>query len=232
MGALEFEPSQEIGTGMDPELDDLYRKAQDLFENRKEIVVVGEDLTLESLYEVETSARGQHTKAVIARHNKTGGIRSRQIMFPDDYTYYLLKFAEKDYYPFTMVEYVYSKMAEKVDIAMMPCELIEIGGDHHFLTERYNRKNGKKIHTQSLAAMNSDVNSYEDLMLVWEDLNLSYKEKTYRRMIFNIFATNVYAHIKNFSFMLEEGGDWHITPAYDLTFSCFNLSNRFAPAII
>ena len=98
---------------------------------------------------------------------------------------------------------------------MMPCELIEIGGDRHFLTERYDRKNGKKIHTQSLAAMNPDANSYEDLMFVCEDLNLPYKEKeeTYRRMIFNILSTNVDAHIKNFSFMMEEGGDWHITPA-------------------
>lgn len=232
MGALEFEPSQEIGTGTNLVLDDLYRKAQDIFENREEVVVTGEDLTLESLYEVGTSAGGQHTKAVIARNNKTGEIRSGQIMLTEDYTYYLLKFAEKDYYPLTVVEYVYSKMAEKAGITMMPCELIEIGGDYHFLTERYDRKNGKKIHTQSLAAMNPDANSYEDLMLICEDLNLPYKEKeeTYRRMIFNIFATNVDAHIKNFSFMMEEGDDWHITPAYDLTFSCINPDNRFDPA--
>lgn len=232
MGALEFEPSQEIGTGMNLALDDLYRKAQDILESREEAVVSGEDLTLESLYEVGTSAGGQHTKAVIARNNETGEIRSGQIMLPDDYTYFLLKFAEKNYYPLTTVEYAYSKMAKIADIAMMPCELIEIGGDRHFLTERYDRKNGMKVHTQSLAAMNPDAASYEDLMFVCEDLNLPYKEKeeTYRRMIFNILTTNVDAHIKNFSFMMEKGGDWHITPAYDLTFSCFNPGNRFDPA--
>ena len=80
--------------------------------------------------------------------------------------------------------------------------------------------------------MNPEANSYEDLMFICEDLNLPYKEKeeTYRRMVFNILSTNVDAHIKNFSFMMEEGGDWHITPAYDLTFSCFNPGNRFDPA--
>ena len=202
MGALEFEPSQEIGTGeMSLELDQLYRKAQEILEQREETVIAGKDITLESLYEVGTSAGGQHTKAVIARNNKTGEIRSGQIMLPSDYTYYLLKFAEKDYYPLTKVE-------------------------------RYDRRNGKKIHTQTLAAMNPNARNYEDLMTVIDKLNIPYKEKeeTFRRTVFNILATNVDAHIRNFSFMMEEGGTWHITPAYDLTFSCFNPGNKFDPA--
>ena len=233
MGALEFEPSQKIGTGeMSLELDQLYRKAQDILEKREETVVVGKDITLESLYEVGTSAGGQHTKAVIARNNKTGEIRSGQVMLPPDYTYYLLKFAEKDYYPLTKIEMVYYKLAKMAGITMMPSELISIDGDEHFLTERYDRKDGKKIHTQTLAAMNPNARSYEDLMTVIDKLNISYKEKeeTFRRTVFNILATNVDAHIRNFSFMMEESGSWHITPAYDLTFSCFNPGNKFDPA--
>lgn len=233
MGALEFEPSQEIGTGeMSLELDQLYRKAQEILEQREETVIAGKDITLESLYEVGTSAGGQHTKAVIARNNKTGEIRSGQIMLPSDYTYYLLKFAEKDYYPLTKVEMVYYRLATMAGITMMPSELISIDGDEHFLTERYDRRNGKKIHTQTLAAMNPNARNYEDLMTVIDKLNIPYKEKeeTFRRTVFNILATNVDAHIRNFSFMMEEGGTWHITPAYDLTFSCFNPGNKFDPA--
>ena len=115
---------------------------------------------------------------------------------------------------------------------MMPSELINIDGDYHFITERYDRKNGKKIHTQTLAAMNPEANSYEDLMTVCDELYLPYKEKeeTYRRMVFNILTTNVDAHIQNFSFMMEENESWHITPAYDLTFSCFNPGNHFDPS--
>jgi len=83
-----------------------------------------------------------------------------------------------------------------------------------------------------LAAMMPDASSYEDLMDVCLKLQLPYAEveETYRRAVFNILATNVDAHIKNFSFMMKEGGDWHITPAYDLTFSCFNPGNKFDPA--
>lgn len=29
---------------------------------------------------------------------------------------------------------------------------------------------------------------------------------------------------------MRKGGEWHITPAYDLTFSCFNPRNKFDPA--
>jgi serine/threonine-protein kinase HipA len=231
MGALEFEPAQAVGTGMDIRLDDLYRKAMEILEQREEVVASGDDLSLDTLYEVGTSAGGQHTKAVIAMNPETKEIRSGQIMLPPNYKYYILKFAEKDYYPLTVVEYVYSRMAQLAGINMMPCELIEVSGERHFLTERFDRVNGRKVHAQTLAAMNPDAHSYEDLMMVCEDLQLPYKEKeeTYRRLVFNILTTNVDAHIRNFSFMLEQGGSWHITPAYDLTFSCFNPHNRFDP---
>lgn len=231
MGALEFEPAQPMGKEREVALAELYQKAQDIFESREDIAVNGEDLSLENLYEVGTSAGGQHTKAVIAIHNQTGQIRSGQIMMPEEYTYYLLKFAEKDYYPLTVVEYVYSLMAAQAGIYMMPCKLIEIGGDMHFMTERFDRVKGKKIHTQSLAAMNPEATSYEDLMLVCDALRLPYaeREQTYRRTVFNVLTCNVDAHIKNFSFMMAEDGQWHITPAYDLTFSCFCPGNRYDP---
>jgi serine/threonine-protein kinase HipA len=115
---------------------------------------------------------------------------------------------------------------------MMPSQLIDIGTERHFLTERYDRQNGQKIHTQTLAAMMPDASSYEDLMDVCLKLKLPYAEveETYRRAVFNILTTNVDAHIKNFSFMMKASGEWHITPAYELTFSCFNPGNKFDPA--
>ncbi len=232
MGALEFQPAKEIGTDMSIELDELYRKAQEILEKREEVVIDGNDLSLNSLYEVGTSAGGQHTKTVIARNNATGEIRSGQILLPPEYTYYILKFAEPNYMPLTVVEYIYNRMAANAGIDVMPCELLSIDGAQHFLTERFDRKDGRKIHIQSLAAMNPEANSYEDLMWACDDLGLPYSERKqmYMRMVFNILTTNVDAHVKNFSFMLEEGGEWHTTPAYDLTFSCFNHGNRFDPA--
>ena len=232
MGALEFEPAQEF-SGQDRNflLSELYQKAMEILQGRENAAIAGDDLTLNALYEVGTSAGGNHSKAVIAINEQTGDIRSGQVMLPEGYTYYLLKFAENKYYPLTQVEMAYADMAREAGIRMMPSRLIEVDGEKHFLTERFDRHNGQKIHTQSLAAMNPEATSYEQLMEVCMKLGLPYEEReeTYRRAVFNILTTNVDAHIRNFEFMLEKGGSWHITPAFDLTFSCFNPHNQLDP---
>lgn len=229
MGALEFEPAQEFDEQRSYQLAELYRKALEILHGREEVTVAGQDLTLSALYEVGTSAGGNHSKAVIAINKDTGDVRSGQVLLPDGYKYYLLKFAETQHYPLTRIEMAYYDMATMAGIEMMPSELIEIGGESHFLTERYDRKNGEKIHTVSLAGMMPDATSYEQLIEVCLKLQLPYKEReeVYRRAIFNMLTTNVDAHIRNYEFMLEKGHtDWHISPAYDLTFSCFNPHNK------
>ena len=232
MGALEFEPAVPIEESRDIALKDLYQRAKEILEERENVSADSHHLDMDVLYEVGTSAGGNHAKAVIARNNQTGEIRSGQIDLSAEYTYYLLKFEEHEHYPLTRIEMAYYDMARACYINMMPSQLIEIGNERHFLTERYDRQNGQKLHTQTLAAMMPDASSYEDLMDVCLKLKLPYAEveETYRRAVFNILTTNVDAHIKNFSFMMKEGDDWHITPAYDLTFSCFNPGNRFDPA--
>ena len=139
----------------------------------------------------------------------------------EPYTYYILKFAEGDDFPFTNVEMTYYELAKLAHIEMMPSRLLEIEGRYHFLTERYDRKRGKKIHTQTLAAMYPDATSYEDLFSVARMLAIPGKEmeELFRRLVFNAFGANVDDHIKNFSFLLGDEGLWHITPAYDLTFT-------------
>jgi serine/threonine-protein kinase HipA len=232
MGALEFEPAIPIEESRDIALRDLYLRAQEILANREASIATAQQVNMDVLYEVGTSAGGNHAKAIIARNNKTGEIRSGQVEQSEDYTYYLLKFAESRLYPLTQFEMVYYEMAKTCSIHMMPSRLIDIDGQSHFLTERYDRQNGQKYHTQSLAAMMPEASSYEDLMDVCMRLHLPYAEleETYRRAVFNILTTNVDAHIKNFSFFMKEGGNWHITPAYDLTFSCFNPGNKFDPA--
>lgn len=223
MGALEFVPATAgLDASTSVQIDSLYRLAKKLFEERKEAIVLpGEELSMQSLYKVGTSAGGQHPKAIIAINRKTGDIRSGQVALPEEYIYYILKFAEGDDFPFTQIEMSYYEMALNAGINMMPSKLIVAEGKNHFITERYDRRNGKKIHTQTLAAMCPDATSYEDLFAVSRRLNISSTEisEEYRRMVFNVMSANVDDHLKNFSFMMDEKGSWHITPAYDLTFT-------------
>lgn len=223
MGALEFAPAESVlETSSSIQIDSLYQLAKKLFQEREEAIVLPEEeLSLQSLYEVGTSAGGQHPKAIIAINHETGDIRSGQIALPKEYTYYILKFAESDDFPFTNVEMTYYEMALEAGIKMMPSKLLSVEGQHHFITERYDRKEGKKIHTQTLAAMCPDATSYEELFTTCRRLNIAATEiaEEYRRMVFNVIGANVDDHIKNFSFMMDEKAAWHITPAYDITFT-------------
>lgn len=223
MGALEFRPAVEL-TEI-PEklaLASLYDLAQRIFDERSEVMVFpDESLTLQSLYAVGTSAGGKHPKAIIAIHNETHDIRSGQIDLGEHYTYYILKFAETDWFPYTQVEQAYYEMAKAAGISMMPSRLVDIEGRKHFLTERFDRKDGKRVHTQTLAAMSTTADSYGDLMRVARLLQVPQREQDelFVRMVFNVFGGNVDDHQKNFSFQMTECGEWHISPAYDMTFT-------------
>lgn len=223
MGAFEFIPAtSNLDHPTDIQINSLYLLAKQIFEEREQAVVLPEEsLTLQNLYEVGTSAGGQHPKAIVAINEETHDIRSGQVELPEGYTYYILKFAEGNDFPFTNVEMTYYEMAIEAGINMMPSRLIEVDGKFHFLTERYDRVGGTKIHTQTLAAMNPGSDSYEDLFEVCRKLNISVTEQTelFRRVVFNVLGANVDDHTKNFSFMMNKDGDWHITPAYDLTFT-------------
>ena len=223
MGALEFVPAVSgLESSKSVQIDSLYRLAQKIFDERQEVSVRDdENLDLQSLYEVGTSAGGQHPKAIIAINDETHDIRSGQVSLPERYKYYILKFAEGDDFPFTRMEMVYYDMAKEAGIRMMPSRLVHIEGGYHFLTQRYDRSGGRKIHAQTLAAMNPDADSYDDMFEICRTLNLPVNEQSelYRRMVFNVLGGNVDDHIKNFSFLMDKDGEWHVSPAYDVTFT-------------
>ncbi|MDO4827582.1 MAG: HipA domain-containing protein [Bacteroidia bacterium] len=107
-------------------------------------------------------------------------------------------------------------------ITMMPSSLIEIGGEQHFITERFDRKaGGAKVFTQTLSAVNPSASSYEDLFRTARKQGVPQKEidELFARTAFNFLAGNVDDHNKNFSFLMDGSGLWHISPAYDMTFT-------------
>lgn len=225
MGALEFQPAHiQEDASINIELSSLYELANRLFLDRQDINIdMSNNLIMEDLYKVGTSAGGQRPKAIIGMDEETGIIRSGQADLPPNFNHYILKFdtGKRDELPITKVEMAYYLMAKDAGINMMPSKLVEIEGTKNFMTQRFDRQNGKKIHTQTLAAMSSFADAYEDLFVVGRKLNLSADEQSqqYRRMVFNVIAENVDDHTKNFSFIMLPNGEWHISPAYDIVFS-------------
>lgn len=231
MGALEFQPAHmKEDAPTDIHLHSLYELADQIFSNRQDVSIdMSHDFLLEDLYKIGTSAGGQRPKAIIAIDERTRRIRSGQAQLPPEFKYYILKFdCGNGDFPYSQIEMAYYLMAKDAGIQMMPSKLIEINGRQHFLTQRFDRKYGHKIHTQTLAAMSSLADTYEDLFIVGRRIGLTSEEQAeqYKRMVFNILAANVDDHTKNFSFMMDRDGAWHITPAYDLIFSV-DLDSRF-----
>lgn len=95
------------------------------------------------------------------------------------------------------------------------------------MTKRFDRVNGKKLHMQSLCGIaHYDFNmagaySYEQAFAVMRKLRLSRADATeqYRRMLFNIIARDLDDHTKNISFLMDESGQWKLSPAYDVIYS-------------
>ena len=221
MGALEFEPAaHELEHHDRIDINSLYNLSLKILEERDSIEPGSlEEITMQSLIAVGTSAGGRLMKAIVAMNPVTKDIRSGQIDGLKGYDYYIIKFRDNNV-PTSEIEMAFHEMAVASGIQMEECMIITVEGIPHFMTRRFDRKNGEKIHMQTLAAMNPEAESYEDLIDTCRRLDLSEKDivEIYRRMVFNIMGNNTDDHNKNFSFLLDKDGTWHLSPAYDMTF--------------
>lgn len=220
MGAFEFEPEWSRYRNEKIDIDSLTALAQKIFVEREEAHIAPEEsTTMQLLYAVGTSAGGRQPKAIIAINRKSGEIRSGQIAHDYDYDYYILKFGDATRSS-AELEKTYYDMCCMAGIQMMESRLYGIADTYHFLTRRFDRTENSKLHTQTLAAMDSEATSYEQLILVCRKLSLAETaiEEVFRRMVFNILANNTDDHNRNFSFIMNENREWTLSPAYDMTY--------------
>jgi len=240
MGALTFEPliSKSFDKSIPIEMAALVALAQQVVSERRELdVALGEneqqnaDAILDIL-RVGTSAGGARPKAVIAI-NQQGKVISGQGDVPEGFDYWLLKFdgvtdselgEPKGY---GRIEYAYALMAKAAGITMSECRLLEENGRAHFMTRRFDRVAGRRLHMQTLCGLaHYDFNqagaySYEQAFGVMRQMRLSKADaiELYRRIVFNVLARNQDDHTKNISFLMDESGQWRLSPAYDVTYA-------------
>lgn len=249
MGALEYVPASTDIKDIDENINvrEMVKFASDILANREGISFKADDnLTYAQLVQVGSSAGGARAKAIIAWNEETGEVRSGQTNLGPGYDYWLMKFDNvlkngdhglEDKPEYTLIEYAYYLMAIDAGIAMNECRIYDSEGDHHFMTKRFDRVNGKKLHMQSLGAMahvsyqEPGLIGYELAARYMKELGISYKEieQFYRRMVFNCLAVNQDDHVKNISFIMDRTGKWILSPAYDITFS-YNPTNKWLRA--
>lgn len=239
MGALEFEPAMDAPYSPDVriELDSLVEVASEALSKKEEFGANLEEdkkAAIAEIVRLGTSAGGQRAKAIIAYNPLTGEVRSGQIEAPEGFDYYLIKLdgvtAEagfRETQNFGRLEYSFYRLVKECGIEMSDCSLIKENGRAHFITKRFDRQNGEKIHMQTLCGIahydyrNPRSYSYEQAFNVMRALRLPYSQaqEMYRRLVFNVVIRNQDDHTKNISFLMDRQGKWTLSPAYDMGFA-------------
>ena len=239
MGALEFEPAIDVDYILNTKIaiDSLVEVAREALLNKENFGVnINDDkkAAIAEILRLGTSAGGQRAKAIIAYNKTTGEVRSGQTDVHEGFDYYIIKLdgvsattgfrATENY---GRLEYSFYKLVNACGIDMSECSLIEENGRAHFLTKRFDRENGKKVHMQTLCGIaHYDYRlhraySYEQAFNVMRALKLPYSQaqEMFRRMVFNVIVRNQDDHTKNISFLMGEDGVWRLSPAYDMGYS-------------
>lgn len=226
LGAITYSPATYDGG------EDYYAQLRDLYVQGKEI------------REGRTAALHEHL--VAAAHSIAGGARAKAVVginiqskeifighrhgaLPDGFKHAIVKYddsPEQKHSVYTKLEYIYALLAKKAGIPMAETHLLESEGRLHFVTERFDRKEGGRLHMHSLGGlMHTDYHiprllDYDDLLRVALRLGAGKDRKQlFTQMMFNYLFVNQDDHVKNFSFLMNEKGVWQASPAYDITFA-------------
>lgn len=230
MGALEFEPARQDArhTNVTAPLQMAHLVEDARRALRGEFSQVAQDII-----DVGSSAGGARAKAVIGWNPVTQEIVSGQFDLPEGFEHWLLKFDVGDdgvlgfSAGFGRIEYAHYLMATAAGVNMSPCRLLEENGRAHFMTKRFDRDGSRKHHVHSLCGLlHLDFNTpyahgYEQYLRAVLEMKLGAKalEQAWLRCAFNVAAVNCDDHTKNLAFILEESGQWRLSPAYDMCFA-------------
>ena len=249
MGALEYVPASSEISDINESINvsEMVKFASDVLNQRDAITLKAEEaLTYSQFVQVGSSAGGARAKALIAWNEKTNEIKSGQLSLNKDFDYWLMKFDKvskngdhglEDVPEYTLIEYAYYKMALDAGVQMNECRIYSNAGENHFITKRFDRVEGKKIHMQSLGALahisykEPRLCSYEMAAAYMREMKLPMVdiEQFYSRMVFNCIAVNQDDHVKNISFLMDRNGRWRLSPAYDITYS-YDITNKWLSA--
>lgn len=182
-------------------------------------------------YEEEAPSDDEHEKWIamlLAPGSSLGGSRPKANVMDNEGNLWISKFPSRaDFANTGAWEMVAHELARQSGLRLPECR-IEHFSKHGstFLTKRFDRKSGKRIHFASAMTLlgRSDGDNYatgcsyldiaefiiRDGANPKEDL-----EELWRRIVFNIAISNTDDHLRNHGFLLMQQG-WRLSPAYDI----------------
>lgn len=220
MGALVYEPA----TAREDDLNESF----DLGRLAREAVLVQDGdvhSALPLLQRAGGSPGGARPKVLV-------GVQGDRLIsghgeLPEGFAPWIIKFpARQDDRDAGPIEFAYARMAAAAGLVMPETRLFEAGRNRFFGVRRFDRQTNRRVHTQTFGNLihsNFRVPScdYRDFLKVVRILTKNHQDlrQAFRLMVFNVLTHNRDDHVKNFSFCLDESGEWRLGPAYDLTFA-------------
>jgi len=166
---------------------------------------------------------------LIAPGGSLGGARPKASVIDPAGNLWIAKFpSEMDEVNSGAWEYVLYLLAIDSGIEMAEAKIQQFSGRHHtFLTKRFDRtNNGERLHFASAMTLLGKKDgddyltgaSYLDLVnfIIQKGAETNRDlEQLWRRIVFNIYVSNVDDHLRNHGFLLKQNG-WILSPAFDM----------------
>ncbi len=165
---------------------------------------------------------------LIAPGSSLGGARPKANIFDTQGNLWIAKFPSKtDTIDKAAWEFLAYQLATAAGIEMADSKIEKVSGQYHtFLTRRFDRDNGKRIHFASAMTMTGNTEdiikesapSYLEIVEFIENYGADIEanlHQLWRRIVFNIAISNTDDHLRNHGFILTDKG-WILSPAYDL----------------
>lgn len=216
VGALEFEPSLEV---VDENTAWSYKQ---LVEKTRSVLSGKPDELAQPLRLAGGSAGGAYPKYAVAINADQDIVVGPAI--PSGYRPVLLKVPCGGDTQ-NRIEHVYALMAKRAGIEVPPTQLIESEEGAWFAIDRFDRYGEQfmlKRHQVTLAGLldrdfERESASAEEAILACKRLTNNQTDaiELFRRIVFNYLGHNCDDHAKNFSFHMNEKGEWRLAPWYD-----------------
>lgn len=222
MGALIYEPDQSPESSNNTiDLDVLANQTEDVLKGDSEEMIA-------ELLALNGSSAGARPKALIGVDAERKNISYGAHLLSNGFEPWMVKFPNSlDGKDAGSIEYIYALMAVDAGIKIPEVHLFPSKkGNGYFAVKRFDREGNKRLHMHTVSGLvHSNFRfpslDYEDLLSLTGVLTKDIREveKMFRLAVFNVMAHNRDDHAKNFSFLMNEFGEWKLSPAYDLTFS-------------
>jgi len=161
---------------------------------------------------------------IFAPGSSLGGARPKASVIDQHGRLSIAKFPkDSDEYSIETWEEIALRLADRAGIVTARHELLQVAGKAVLLSRRFDRADGYRIPFLSAMALlgvkDGQGSSYPEMVDALARYGAQAKKDAhalYRRVAFNVLASNVDDHLRNHGFLRIDKSGWTLSPAYDL----------------